>query len=138
MDRLTIMTPNGAALKMEDTYPNENVARADLMRKYLIAVERLAAYEDTGLTPEEVAELAQAQKDGRLVVLPCKVGDVVFAAESNPVIPLTMAYVGAYLDGADGGDWEKFQNFGKTVFLTREEAEAALKKNGGGLRHEVN
>lgn len=64
-------------------------------------VERLAAYEDTRLTPEEVAalgrlfdyaleesktlaeqlallnrirELAEADKDGRLVVLPCKVG----------------------------------------------------------------
>jgi hypothetical protein len=67
--------------------------------------ERLAAYEDTGLTPEEVLpkdkadeialklmrladlesicsythlrELAEADKDGRLVVLPCKVGDTV-------------------------------------------------------------
>ena len=61
---------------------------------------RLAAYEDTGLTPERCAEfaradaegryivmrdaeqeglarlreLAEADKDGRLVVLPCKVG----------------------------------------------------------------
>ena len=64
--------------------------------------ERLAAYEDTGLTPKEVTalgelfnyalkesktlteqltllkhirELAEADKDGRLVVLPCKVGE---------------------------------------------------------------
>lgn len=63
---------------------------------------RLAAYEDTGLTPESVEalklsmmgkaisevtefnglpidrlrELAEADKDCRLVVLPCKVGDV--------------------------------------------------------------
>ena len=59
-------------------------------------VDRLAAYEDTGLTPEEIKapftedtminlaaqalgvepsrlrELAEADKDGRLVVLPCK------------------------------------------------------------------
>ena len=64
-----------------------------------VVVERLAAYEDTGLTPEEVKapftedtminlaaqalgvepsrirELAEADKDGRLVVLPCKVGE---------------------------------------------------------------
>lgn len=33
------------------------------------AISRLAAYEDTGLTPEEVAELAEAKKAGRLVVL---------------------------------------------------------------------
>ena len=61
--------------------------------------DRLAAYEDTGLTPEEIKapftentminlaaqalgvepsrlrELAEADKDGRLVVLPCKVGE---------------------------------------------------------------
>jgi hypothetical protein len=39
--------------------------------------ERLAAYEDTGLTPEEATDLAQAKRDGRCVVLPCKVGDTV-------------------------------------------------------------
>ena len=65
---------------------------------------RLAAYEDTGLTPERCAEfaradaegryivmrdakqegvarlreLAEADKEGRLVVLPCKVGDTVW------------------------------------------------------------
>lgn len=33
--------------------------------------DRLAAYEDTGMEPEQVAELAHASKDGRLVVLPC-------------------------------------------------------------------
>ena len=39
-------------------------------------VERLAAYEETGLEPEELAQ-AQAKKKGRLVVLPCDVGDKV-------------------------------------------------------------
>lgn len=62
-------------------------------------IERLAAYEDTGLTPEEIKapftedkminlaaqalgvepsrirELAEADKDGRVVVMPCKVGE---------------------------------------------------------------
>ena len=64
-------------------------------------VDRLAAYEDTGLTPERCAEfaradaegryivmrdaeqagvarlreIAEADKDGRVVVLPCKVGE---------------------------------------------------------------
>lgn len=41
-------------------------------------MNRLAAYEDTGLTPEEVAELAQAKADGRCVVLPCMVGGTVW------------------------------------------------------------
>ena len=41
------------------------------------ALNRLAAYEDTGLAPERVTELARAEKDGRLVVLPppAKEGD---------------------------------------------------------------
>lgn len=34
---------------------------------------RLAAYEDTGLTPDEATALTKAQQDGRLVVLPCEV-----------------------------------------------------------------
>ena len=119
--------------------------------------DRLKAYEDTGLEPEEIEkamedcadtvaknqfaisdinemggvdrlrELIQAERDGRLVVLPCKVGDTVYAAETAPVVPLYVTHVGVWLDGADGGDWEDLKNIGKTVFLTREEAEAALK-----------
>lgn len=39
---------------------------------------RLAAYEKTGLEPEEVAHYAKAKTEGRLVVLPCKVGDTYY------------------------------------------------------------
>ena len=39
---------------------------------------KLAAYEDSGLSPEEVQELAKAKADGRLVVLPCKIGEKVY------------------------------------------------------------
>ena len=75
-------------------------------------IERLAAYEDTGLTPERCAEfaradaegryivmrdaeqdgvarlreLAEADKDGRVVVLPCKVGDTVYFALLGRII----------------------------------------------------
>lgn len=35
-----------------------------------------ATYEDSGLTPEEVQELAKAKAEGRLVVLPCKPNDI--------------------------------------------------------------
>lgn len=71
--------------------------------------DRLAAYEDTGLTPERCAEfaradaegryivmrdaeqegvarlreLAEADKDGRLVVPPCKAGDTVYEVTSR-------------------------------------------------------
>lgn len=116
-------------------------------------IERLAAYEDTGWTPEmlhklgenaghmwdfaqaaenmtvgRLKELAEADKDRRVVVLPCKVGDVLYAAESPPVIPLHVMEVAIYLalEGEDGGDYERISNIGKTVFLTREEAEKAM------------
>lgn len=97
---------------------------------------RLAAYEDTGLTPEEakrmsnilllndrLREFAEADKDGRLVVLPCKVGDTVYRIfnppSREPVISahtlMSVDYIVRWID-----------KFGKTVFLTREEAEKAL------------
>ena len=113
-------------------------------------VERLAAYEDTGRTPEEVTalgnlfdyvleesktltgqlallnrirELAEADKDGRLVVLPCKVGTAtyyihypiaVYPDESEPEIKRGI-FTLCDLD-----------RVGHSVFLTREEAEKAL------------
>ena len=105
--------------------------------------ERLAAFEDIaelcgGI--DRLRELAEADKDGRCVVLPCKVGDVLYAAESAPVIPLHVMEVAIYLalEGEDGGDYERISNIGKTVFLTREEAERAMegKKNGKTQKHD--
>lgn len=40
--------------------------------------ERLWHYENTGLTPEQVRELADAGKQGLLLRMPCKVGDTVY------------------------------------------------------------
>lgn len=81
-----------------------------------------------GKIPNRLRELAEADEGGRCVVLPCKVGDVLYAAESAPVIPLHVMEVAIYLalEGEDGGDYERISNIGKTVFLTREEAEKAM------------
>lgn len=107
---------------------------------------RLAAYEDTGLTPEEVndavvgaklmakaklvsafgvaaerlRELAEADKEGRLMVLPCKVGDTVYT--------LRRTFCGADVVGETELWWTDIPQLGKTVFLTREEAEEALRR----------
>lgn len=102
-------------------------------------VDRLAAYEETGLEPEE---LAQAEKDGRLVVLPCKVGDTVYRVGASICKWREIDHCDEYCDGWQYRDcWEgtravleeKFslcdlESIGKTVFLTREAAEAALKE----------
>ena len=125
---------------------------------------RLKAYEDTGLEPEAVetvklalaakhmvdletlnntpisrlVELAEADKDGRVVVLPCKVGQRVFALmdmdkhiSECEIKRISMGnkigFIGFEPIGARGREYGVVLNgFGKTVFLTREEAEKAL------------
>lgn len=110
-----------------------------------LMADRLAAYEDTGLDPERVAELAQAEKDGRLVVLPCKVGDTVWTniaivgdryKSADRPYPVEVVFIGMgedkrffHVQYSNGRVFPfDFDKIGKTVFLTREEAEAALKK----------
>lgn len=116
-------------------------------------VERLAAYEDTGMEPEQcenakaiiesafsddtskaerIRELLKADRDGRLVVLPCKVGDTVWITGS--VRRLYSEKVRTFFCGNPSsvqmirttGCDIPIHEFGKTAFLTREEAEAAL------------
>lgn len=128
--------------------------------------DRLAAYEDRECAPEEVLpkdkadeialklmrladleslcsytrlrELAEADKDGRLVVLPCKVGDTVWSsldgakyARECKVDFVNIGNVGTtFVLSAKNGLREQYgvtaTAFGKTVFLTREAAEKAL------------
>ena len=120
--------------------------------------ERLKAYEDTGLTPERCAEfaraeaegryivmrdaeqegvarlreLAEADRDGRLVVLPCKVGDTLFRVYAGEILEHKVGNM-RYL--AIQGRWDidttpfcsyVESSIGKTIFLTREEAEKTL------------
>lgn len=139
-------------------------------------LDRLVEYEDTGIEPEAVetvklalaakhmvdletlnntpisrlVELAEADKDGRVVVLPCKVGDTLWVTGRDNV-PRSMALEApdirtvctdednlcmstcnrkpggfcAYRLRNDGTD------IGKTVFLTREEAERAMQEMEG-------
>lgn len=121
-------------------------------------VERLAAYEDTGLTPEDCArateiddilldeyypigrmrELIKADKDGRVVVLPCKVGDTVWAildgAKYARECKVDFVNIGSFgttivfvvKDGLREQYGVTAAAFGKTVFLTRKESEKAL------------
>lgn len=126
--------------------------------------ERLASYEDSGLTPEELKapftedaminlaaqalgvepsrlrELAEADKDGRVVVPPCKVGDVVYGFHGeNTILPMVAKWIETNTDGwciavqytPMPPRFYRFSDFGKTVFLTREEAEKALQEMEG-------
>ena len=165
MERLTYRLKTGEVLmatEYEEKYTND---------EWIVMLQcRLAAYEDTGLTPEEVndlasvreispeaeyainkhadniierldkllhqtdddarlRELAEADKDGRVVVLPCKVGTAtyyihypiaVYPDKSEPEIKRGI-FTLCDLD-----------RVGHTVFLTREEAEKALEAMNDG------
>ena len=126
---------------------------------------RLAAYEDTGLEPESVEalklfmmgkeiseitefdglpidrlrELAEADKDGRLVVPPCKVGDRLYEVTGRKTISvykvkaIRVELFGLFIewDIVEGFVWQSLSGInageiGKTVFLTREEAEKTM------------
>jgi len=102
------------------------------------AITRLAEYEGSGLSPEEVQELAKAEAEGRLVVLPCKVGDAVYQPFAGKVYEKTVdriiinrfttpqIWIETKLPFATPRLERWDIAFGKTVFLTREEAEKAL------------
>lgn len=106
-------------------------------------VARLAAYEDT-MPLERAQELAQAEKDGRLVVLPCKITDTVYITEAvyNKKKFVGDRIVSAQIDHVTiGGTTGKpvfdlctetqnwYYSMGPNQFyLSRKEAEAALKK----------
>ena len=122
--------------------------------------ERLAEYEDTDLTPEvcanykafedeaiskgvtfaRIVELMEADKDGRVVVLPCKAGDTLWTYCTYPV---ERAYK-TDVTGVSVVNGEVFINtsgpkriisvsdIGRTVFRTREEAEKKLETMRNG------
>ena len=91
-----------------------------------------------GVEPSRLRELAEADKDGRVVVLPCKVGQRVFALMDTDKhisecevkrigMGNEIGFIGLEPIGARGREYGVALNgFGKTVFLTREAAEKAL------------
>ena len=117
--------------------------------------KRLKAYEDTGLSPEKVSWMKEvveaafdndtsrierahnlhvADKEGRCVVLPCKVGDILYRVFAGEIFEQR---VGSMKYFAIQGRWDietypfcpcVESSIGKTVFLSREEAEKALQE----------
>lgn len=131
------------------------------------AINRLAAYEDTGLEPEEVEsmmsmreippeieyaidkhassaiekldsllsrednsdhvkDLLNAESEGRLLVLPCKVGDKVYQTDGIKIYESTVRQL---IFDTENIAFDVCA-IGKSVFRTREEAEAKLKECG--------
>ena len=140
-----------------DRLANQNTHIAALQKEIEKLRGQLKAYEDTGLTPAEIdmdyeaaeqlrqlcrgcdlarlEELAEADRDGRLVVLPCKVGNVVYGFHGEKtILPMVVKWIETCTNGwcmavqyaQMAPRFYRFFDFGKTVFLTREEAEKAL------------
>ena len=147
MDRLTYRDKDGMAMMKERGGGKSG------------GIDRLAAYEDSGLEPEEIknaldvndiipeinvtvdhiCDLLKAEKEGRMVVLPSKtVWELTMDAGPDcdmkcPVDAFDEALGCDLCSKAKQFAYERpctqelLKELGKTVFLTREEAEAALK-----------
>ena len=128
---------------------------------------RLMQYEDTELTPEEIdmdheaaetlrqlcrgydlgrlVNLAEADKDGRVVVRPYRIDAAVYVLVKDEAVfyPETNGWYigketigaitqnGFYLGDPEEGSFEPNDEIGKTVFLTYEEAAQALEGRNG-------
>ena len=88
-----------------------------------------------GISQGRLEEIIEAETDGRLVVLPCKVGDVVwkikavFSYFSKPMedrVDRIIISNNEILVCCTGGAKFSIDSIGKTVFLSREDAEKAL------------
>ena len=132
MERLTIKFPNGYLFNLP------NVKDEKAQEEYLEKLsKKLGQYED-------------AEEQGQLLMLPCKVGDTIWdidlgrlcayritgfsfgKAESYIDYPVAEDEIVYYYINSIGSITGSFASseIGKTLFLTKEAAEQALKQNG--------
>ena len=135
--------------------------QAEAINELCAWTDELKAYRETGLTPEEVTALQasnqelkkealpilQAKVQGRLAELPCRLGGTVYAnfalrgdylREKDKPYPCEVVFIGLskepflHIQFKNGRVFPvKFCEVGKTIFTTREAAEAALKEQEG-------
>lgn len=160
MDRLTVPDVRVDEYTTRRTFIDVEAVREHAMEFYW----RLKAYEDTHMMPSDVTsmrmdmailaalfngidvdrmrELVAAERDGRVVVPPCKVGDTVYyrcgkRITDFEIVGFSVDKKGASIIYAEHHADENstayscvfdVKKIGKTVFFTREEAERALRK----------
>ena len=101
-------------------------------------VDRLAAYEDIAELCggfDRLLELAEADKDGRVLILPCAPDAIYWEKVGGILAQSRFEGLHVYEDGtikyAGYGMEICTEDIGKTVFLSREEAEKALQEMEG-------
>ncbi|MCL1872977.1 MAG: hypothetical protein FWF85_02535 [Clostridiales bacterium] len=100
-------------------------------------LNELKAYRATGLSPERAAELAEADREGQLAVLPCKLGDTVYwiSILNESILQGKVHSMKLSNFGIDFEILLERNLVGREcarVFLTRKEAEAALAQQKAG------
>ena len=141
MKRLTVMDRYWDGEEFWYDAMEPDVEQIDLVYNRLAAIEDILG-DDYDL--DRLKELVEADRDGRCIVLPCKVGDKVYCIQSyfndakmrseKKVKCRIVDFVQSFPDLFECyGMIYKFEDIGKTVFLTREEAEATLEKMTGKI-----
>lgn len=149
MERLTERSENGTAVYKT---PSSELVKWNNNRHKVL--QKLADYEDLGLTPEQIREMDRAyseqakelreykasEKKGLLLKLPCKVGDILYQPTGDVVSEFVVGCIEVstfnnlflhtkLVKGVIvSGEIFSQDEIGKTVFLTKAEAEAALKE----------
>ena len=150
MERLTFVTEDGEVLFHPEDLPDD-----EGMTITQLAEER--RFDALEIIAERLANREQAEEQGLLLRLPCKVGDTVYVITSpfnvfddieydenmkDEVYEAYVSSVSFYESGEQYRIFAKATNhfigayfrecdFGKTVFLTESEAEAKLKEMEG-------
>lgn len=116
MKRLTGHDENGHVFSCEEERllsPSGVISKDDMYKIMMHLAEKLAKYEDL-------------EEQGKLLKLPCAVGDTVYVLRlDNAAYMMNNEKVWEIVE--DRFEIRYFDCIGKTVFLTRKEAEQALK-----------
>lgn len=143
MERLTYRTELGVSIDKNEDCPTCSICwDCDIPPRKCVyisdALKKLADYEDL-------------EEQGRLIKLPCKVGDMLYYPdkEFNIIIPMRLTEIVIKFNGLDtsscqydccsfdecGDAYEDYEfddeDIGETVFLAKSEAEAKLKELRG-------
>ena len=166
MNRLTSCI-NGVVYYSNGKYPPATLCAEMETSDIRRCMRKLAAYEDIGMTPNEVyktikagvpewipkyLEYRELEKQGLLIKLPCKVGDEVvvifneygerFVTNGWRVAEITITgndIIFNFECSATNDEEERsLKDFGKTVFLAEEEAKKALQNLTGDRMGNVN
>ena len=148
MERLTKRTKTGGVLMA-----SEHEEKYTAEEWICMLQDRLADYEDSGVTPERVVwmkevieiafdhdksrverahELHVADKEGRVLILPCKRGDGIYICSAGRAWRFWVTDVstlnGRTVLNVQGFGTIAADDIGKTAFLSFEEAERALEE----------